>query len=523
MKTWMLASVLLLWGSSTNTSAQNDKEAAEQIRMAALDSSQIMEILFYLTDAVGPRLTNSTGYIRASQWAVQWLKEEGFRANLEPYGEFGRGWNLKAFHATMTNPYVQPLIAFPKAWSPGTSGDIRGQVVHISESNLDDVQKQWEGKLRNKILLLGSPSPVKSSFEPFSTRLSDSALVELAQDPGGDTQTDWRERARRSPWYHARVERMKITTWLDSERPAVILEGGDSRGKGSYGTVFVQQAARPVKAGDDPFSDGDGTVYGKRSPLHAAQIVVATEQFNAMARMAEHGLNVEVECRLDVDFLDNAAAGYNVVAEWSGSDRKDEVVMVGAHLDSWQSSTGATDNAANCATIMEALRILKKLGVTPRRTVRLVLWTGEEQGLFGSKGYVARHFGDRENKKPEYDRLKVYFNLDNGVGQIRGIYAQNDSTVTRAFQSWFQPFYDWGTQTVSLKSVGSTDHDSFQKAGLPGFQFIQDPLDYDTRTHHSNMDNYDRVIPQDVRRNAAIVAYFLWKAANPENDSGNRN
>lgn len=499
-----------------DTTVSTDDQTVNRIRIEAMDSSQVMDYLFYLTDAVGPRLTNSTGYIRASQWAVQKLHEQGFKSYLEPYGEFGRGWDLKAFHATMTRPYVLPLIAFPRAWSPGTRGTVKGRIVYVAETSLDDVKEKWQGKLKDKIVLVGKPSTVASSFEAFATRLSDSVLTSMASDTGGERSTSWREQARRSPWYQSYRERMEIIGWLDSQQPAVIVQGGDPRGKGAHGTVFVQQSTRPLGLNEDPLADSNRPVYGKTSPLHAAQVAVAAEHFNTMARLAERGMDVEMECRVEIQFVDRDLRAYNVVAEWEGTDRKEDIVMVGAHLDSWQSATGTTDNAANCATIMEALRILKKLGVAPRRTIRLVLWTGEEQGLFGSKGYVANHFGTAADKKPAYDNLAVYFNLDNGAGQIRGLYAQSDRRVVTTFEEWLRPFHDWGAGTVTLKSVGSTDHEPFQKAGLPGFQFIQDPLDYQTRTHHSNMDTFERVIPQDVRRNAAIVAYFLWMAANSE-------
>jgi hypothetical protein len=514
MKIWVFG--IFLWLLSAHDPAvQMDDGTIERIRTQSLDSSLVMDYLFYLTEAVGPRLTNSTGYIRASRWAVQALNELGFQSKLEPYGEFGRGWDLKAFHATMTKPYVMPLIAFPRAWSPGTNGTAKGRVVYIAEMGLDEVKQKWQGKLKGKIVLFGKPSAVVSSFEAFASRWTDSALAAMAVD-SGESAVSWREQARRSPWYQAYRERQKIISWLDSQQPAVIIQGGDPRGKGAHGTVFVQQAARPLSENDDPFADSSTPIYGKQSPLHAAQVAVASEHYNTMARLAEHGMTVEMECRVDVQFVDHDLQGYNVIAEWEGSDRKDEVVMVGAHLDSWQSSTGTTDNAANCATIMEALRILKTLGTAPRRTIRLILWTGEEQGLFGSKGYVANHFGNASDKKPGFDKLVAYFNLDNGAGQIRGIYAENDRRVAATFAEWLRPFNDWGAGTVTLKSVGSTDHESFQKAGLPGFQFIQDPLDYHTRAHHSNMDTYDRVIPQDVKRNAAIVAYFIWMAATSE-------
>ncbi len=503
---WLLA---FLTGTGTDSlRIENDHVMVHAIRTEATDSSQVMNLAFWMSEAFGPRLTNSTGYIKTSQWAVDKLRQFGFNSRLEAYGEFGRGWDLKSFRMTMTAPYSMPLIAYPKAWSPGASA--KGAVVYVGRDSLGEVRRKWEGKLKGRIVLVGGPTETVKSFKAFATRYADSVLTEFANDKG-DREAG--PRTRSGDWRKAYTEYLKLLTWLNGQKPAAIVEGRDLQAKGAHGTIFVQGASRPLTVNEDPFSDENPRVWAAKSPLLTPQILVSTEHYNTMARLCDAGIPVEIDFQLSVNFVDKDLQGYNVIADWEGTDKKDEIVMAGAHLDSWQAATGATDNGVNCATVIEAVRILKKLGVQPRRTIRIALWTGEEQGLLGSRGYVKNHFGTRTEPTADHAKLSVYFNLDNGVGQIRGINTQKNADAVPIFQQWFEPFKDWSASTVSLRTVGSTDHQSFDEAGLPGFQFIQDPLDYFARTHHSNMDNLDRVMAEDVQRNAAILAHFLYMAA----------
>lgn len=313
----------------------------------------------------------------------------------------------------------------------------------------------------------------------------------------------------------------------------------DPSGMGDAGTLFVSQALAPSAAplGGPPAADAPPvrrpSVWDKDAPKNVPQVTVSKEHYNRLVRMVQAGEKLTITLDLAVEFQDKDLMGYNTVAEIPGTDLKDEVVMLGGHMDSWHSGTGATDNAAGCAVGMEAVRIIKALGLKPRRTIRIGLWSGEEEGLLGSRGYVKEHFGflgdgtqgamfgggaaggapPKLTTKPEYDKFSSYFNFDNGGGKIRGIYLQGNDGVRPIFREWLQPFRDMGAATITISNTGGTDHQSFDGIGLPGFQFIQDDLDYDTRTHHSNMDVFDRIIAEDMKQASVIMAAFVYNAA----------
>jgi hypothetical protein len=431
----------------------------------------------------------------------------------------------------MIKPHFSPLIAYPKAWSPSTAGAVRGPVVYFEAKTVEEVEK-YRGKLKGAIVLFEKPMEVKAHFEPQGERNSDEELLRLANaEPQGGGPG---RRFEMTPERRAAME-MSAKKWqlAVSEGAAVVLEPG----RGDGGTIFLGSATLPAPA--DASFDRRPRAYAKDA-VTVPQAVVAVEHYNRLIRMVEKGARPEVEINISTRFYDQDTNGYNVIAEIPGTDLKDEVVMLGAHYDSWHSGTGATDNAAGSAVAMEAVRILQTLGLKPRRTIRIALWSGEEQGLLGSRGYVAQHFGKvsggqqggqpaaqpqpaaapQVELKPAHEKFAAYFNLDNGTGKIRGIYLQGNERVRPIFRAWFAPLKDLlGTKkennfaTLSIANTGGTDHLAFDGVGLPGFQFIQDPIEYDTRTHHSNMDVYDRIQADDMKQAAVIMAAFVYHAA----------
>ncbi|HXF05746.1 MAG TPA: M20/M25/M40 family metallo-hydrolase [Blastocatellia bacterium] len=504
-----------------------DLDVIAKIKEEGLQRSRYMEILSYLTDVYGPRLTGSPHFKEAAEWARQKFTEWGLQnAHLEPWGPFGRGWSLEGFTLNIIKPRFAPLIGYPKAWSPSTKGTVRGPVVYLDVKSEGDLEK-YRGKLKGAIVLIAPERQVSAHFQPQGARLSDERLLALANaDPAAGPG----RRFQPSPEQRA-AQQLEMKKWqlCYSEGAAVVLEPG----RGDGGTIFVGAVTYPVSP-DTPF-DRRPRPWAQDAPPAIPQVVVAVEHYNRLVRMINKGVPVELEVGITSQFHDQDLNGYNVIAEIPGTDLKDEIVMLGAHFDSWHSGTGATDNAAGSAVVMEAVRILQALGIRPRRTIRVALWGGEEQGLLGSRAYVAEHFGrridpqgppgsggsDRSDSsasprfelKPEHERFSAYFNLDNGTGKIRGVYMQGNEAVRPIFRAWLAPFRDMGASTLSLANTGGTDHLSFDAIGLPGFQFIQDPIEYDTRTHHSNMDVYDRIQEEDMKQAAVIMASFVYHAA----------
>ncbi|NVO85101.1 M28 family metallopeptidase [Hymenobacter terrestris] len=479
-----------------------DPAMLAKIKDEGLNRSKVMETAFYLTDVSGPRLAGSEGLARANEWSRKQLTDWGLtKANIEPWGTFGRGWNIDKSYLAMTAPYYHALIGAPKAWTPGTDGALKKRVMVVKAASEADLDK-YKGQLRDKIVLLDVANPPKPSFEPDARRHTDEALQKMAdfklEAPAAtpkpaDPKAEEQLKNRRAQF----ALRTKMLDMVQAEGAAAILS---SRG-GSDGTFFTS----------------NGAPYAADAKSVLPEIEMAPEDLLRLIRLADAGLPVEVEMETRTRFQDKDLQGYNVVAEIAGTDRKlkSEVVMLGAHLDSWHAATGATDNAAGVAVMMEAMRLLKAAGVQPRRTIRIALWGEEEQGLFGSRGYVKNHFADPATMKllPDHEKLAAYFNLDNGAGKIRGIYAQGNEAAAPIFADWLKPFADMGATTVTLRNTGGTDHLAFDAVGLPGFQFIQDPLDYGTRTHHTNMDTYERLPADDLKQAAVVVASFVYQAA----------
>ena len=487
--------LLVLFAVQIGAQEKLDLQMVQRIRNEGLENSKITDLLIYLCDVYGPRLPASPQYLKAGEWVVGKAKELGLEnAQMETYGTFGRSWELQKFYAAMAAPQYLPLIAFPKAWTPGTNGVLKGNAVLINVTKVADLDK-YKGKLKDAIVLTQAAQEFPVSFDPAASRYSEDDLKKLVLAP---------EPGTRSP-YAARMEGMMarqqlqqaVNKFLLAEGVGVVLE--PSRGKD--GTVFV----------------GGGGSRTKGAPMPPPTLVVAAEHYNRITRILQKDIPVAIEVEVQARFTDDDQPGYNVVAEIPGVDKKlkTEVVMLGGHFDTWHAGTGATDDGAGCAVAFEAVRILKALGVQPRRTIRLAMWDAEEQGFLGSRGYVTNHFFDRgkKEKKPDYDKLAAYFNFDNGSGKIRGIYAQGNSAAAPIFEEWLKPVHDLGATTVTLRNTGGTDHLSFDAVGLPGFQFIQDDLEYDTLTHHSNMDVYDHLSREDLMQAATVMAWFVYIAA----------
>jgi hypothetical protein len=494
-RTVAVAVLALLIAVQVAAQEKIDLQVVQRIRREGLENSRIVDLLVFLCDVYGPRLSESPQYRKAGEWAAGKLTEMGLvNAKMEPYGTFGRGWELQKFYGAMTSPQYMPLIAFPKAWTPGTSGAVKGSPVLLDVKAAADLEK-YKGKLKGAIVLMQGEQPLDISFDPAASRLSDDDLKKLAMAPEPGARPPF---AARMQEFMARQQlQAAVTKFLKEEGAAVLLE--PSRGKD--GTVFVS---------------GGGS-QAKDAQPSLPSVVVSVEQYNRIVRILQKQVPVTMEVEVQARFTEDDLQGYNVVAEILGTDKKlkDEIVMLGGHFDTWHSGTGASDNGAGCAVAMEAVRILKAIGVQPRRTIRVALWGAEEQGLIGSRGYVTNHFFDRakKEKKPEYDRLSAYFNFDNGSGKIRGVYLQGNDMMRPIFEAWLAPFNDLGATTISIRNTGGTDHQSFDGVGLPGFQFIQDPLDYGSRTHHTNMDTYDRLQKGDLMQASAIVASFVYNAA----------
>ncbi len=488
-----------------------DTLMANRIKSEAIDNSRAIETLNYLTNVLGARLTNSKNQLSASHWTKDQFIKMGLKAEVEPWGEFGKGWDVKSFRANMTAPYALNMIAYPKAWSPSTNGVVKGKIIYVNEKSIDSAKAKFEGKLKNAIVFLGDKIKIEESFDAVAKRWSDSELLEMANSPAADgAMMNFREQFRKSPAYKAYFEKLKIFTWINSQKPALLVDAGAFSIRGgakSYGIVNVQGANMPLADEKDVFGPLNPKAYAMNAPAIVPQVVMSTEQFNQIVELTKNGKEVSVECDLQVEWQTKDSKAYNTIAEWEGTDLKEEIVMIGGHLDSWHSSTGATDNAAGATAMIEAIRILKAMGVQPRRTIRVGLWSGEEQGLLGSKGYVKTHDLGKN------DKFSVYYNLDNGGGQIRGIYMQGNEKVQPLFRKWFEPFRSWNASTLTMQNTGSTDHISFDEVGLPGFEFIQDPIAYSGKTWHTNMDMSDHVIPQDLMRSSAIVAYFVYMSA----------
>jgi len=496
-----------------------DPAMLNRIWLEGTNNSRVMEHLSWITDVFGPRIPGSPAYNKAADWAVKRFTELGLaNAAIEPSGELGLGWSYEYVSAHMTAPSYMPILAYPRPWTGSTKGTITASPVFAPISSKADMDK-YRGKLKGAIVLISDPRPVHPNFKAPARRLDDKDLREIEDmpipvkpakpgEPGAEGGLKWEE----------------MEEFFKAEGVGVLVESSSGT-RSDYGTVKV-----------DAYG-GNGKDFLTRG--QSPRIIVAAEAYNRICRILDLKVPVTLEIEVRTTIYDKDTQGYDVTAEIPGTDKKDELVMLGGHLDSWTGGTGAVDDAAGCAVAMEAVRILKALGVKPRRTIRAAFWTGEEEGFFGSRGYVARHFGDTDTQslakmdfetldkswrnplgdskkllaKPEYAKISGYYNFDNGSGRIRGIYLQENFAVRPIFEEWMRPLKDLGVTAVALQNTEGTDHLPFDYIGIPGFQFIQDPLDYFPWLHHTNQDVYDHAVPEDLIQSAVVMAYFVYQTA----------
>lgn len=492
----LLFSFLLISSMCLTVHGQEKIDAAmmEKIRNEGLHNSKVMEIAFYLTDVNGPRLQGSPGYNKAANWSKTKLAEWGLSSKLEAWGQWGQGWELQKSYVAMTSPYYRPLIGFPKAWCAGTDGLKKAELVLIEAKDSIALQ-QYAGKLKGKFIVVPRTDTLVPSFTADARRFDEEALSRMANfTPAAPGTTG----GRRTMPVSSQVNVNTLKRFLEKEGAAAVFTASP---RGKDGTLFVS---------------GGGS-YAPGAPANFLDIMLALEDYMSLYRLAKNNIPVTLEADVAVKFFADDTKGYNVIGEITGSDKKlkEEIVMIGAHLDSWHGSTGATDNAAGSAVMMEAVRILKALKVSPKRTIRIALWGGEEQGLHGSRNYVRNHFTDTVTRKSNAagEKISAYFNLDNGTGKIRGVYLQGNAGVQNIFTSWLAPFADLDAKTLTLQNTGGTDHLAFDAVGIPGFQFIQDPIEYNSRTHHTNMDSFDHLLADDLKQAATVVAAFIYNAA----------
>ena len=497
-----------------------DTAIISKIKSEGLNHSKVMDVLSMLTDVHGPRLTNSPQHKKAAEYAKSTLDSWGLQnVVIDQWDEeFGRGWQLKKFNLQTVEPSAFQVISHPKAWSPGVKGTVTTEAVYLEVKDEADLEK-YKGKLKGKIVLFSAPVAVKPGFKSDASRFNDSTLLTMANATIAPEGGGGGGRGPNATMQQQQKLNYAKRDLCDKEGAVAVLEASPSS-RLEDGTILVSAATVPYPPAV-PFNKRISS-RAANAPKILPQIIVADEQYNRLVRLLQKGVPVKMELSLETEFTP-AANGFNVIGEIPGTDLKDEVVMIGAHLDSWHSGTGATDNGAGSAVMMETMRIIKSLGVNPRRTIRIGLWGGEEQGLIGSRNYVKRTFGERLNKTRPYDSIKlkpaaekfsVYFNMDNGTGKYRGIYLQGNESAGPIFRAWFKPFEKMGASTITIQDTGGTDHLSFDAIGLPGFQFIQDPIEYSSRTHHTSMDVYDKAIEADLKQNSVITAAFVWLAAN---------
>ncbi|MBT4959938.1 MAG: M20/M25/M40 family metallo-hydrolase [Flavobacteriaceae bacterium] len=494
--------LLLTFSLSIQSQESKTTDVIDIIKKHGMEKSNVMEIAHWITDYNGPRLTGSPGLDNATKWVVDELNNWGMNnVHLQEWGPFGRGWEMTHFEMHANSPDYWPIIAYPKAWSSSASGE--GEAVFLDIKDKNDIEK-YRGKLSNKFILIDSILEINEAFKASAKRHDDKSLLELANANAPSPNS------RRYRNFSGNSIINDIWNMLDDERPIAVLNRSY---KGELGTVFVSGARS---------ANGNRRDIYKNDKYIIPQVTLAMEHYNRIFRITQQGTPVNLSIDFKSNYTNPDGMEHNIIAEITGTDLKDEVVMFGAHFDSWHTGTGATDNASGSAVMMEAARILletiKESGIKPRRTLRMALWTGEEQGLLGSRAYVAENFADfngfRVNSlKPEQKKVSAYYNLDNGTGKIRGVYLQGNDKVSPIFREWLSGFKDMDASTLSISNTGGTDHLAFDMIGIPGFQFIQEPIAYSSKTHHSNMDNYDHLVEDDLKQAATIIAYFIWQTS----------
>jgi len=489
MRTTPLIAALLL-GTATSVPAQVAQErvdlsVVERIREEGTARSQVEQLARHMNDVIGPRLTGSTGMKNANEWTAQKFREWGLQnVVIEPWGEFGRGWERVSYTGRVTQPFVQPLVAQPLAWSGSTRGAQEGPVVAIQAVTPEELVRDYRGKLRGAWIMATEHVPHQPEFNEVTRRMTADQVL----PPPAPPRTMQNAPPARAGGPRQMNAGPTMTQVLDSM----------ARAEGALGFLRPSQWAYGIlRVG--------GVNRNDANPLPA--LVISHDHYGQLWRNAVNGVPARVEINVQNRFLDADRQAYNTLAEIPGTEKRDEYVMIGAHLDSWHTGTGATDNSAGSVIMMEAMRILKALDLPMKRTVRIGLWSGEEQGLLGSRNWVQNH--------PElHAKISAYLNIDNGAGRLRGIWNQSNPQATPVFEQLLWPFRGDGVVGVRSGNTGSTDHVAFDAAGIPGFNFIQDPLEYSLRTHHSSADTFDRLIAEDLRQAAIIVAATAYHLAN---------
>jgi hypothetical protein len=474
-----------------------DLDAIYKIKQEAFQNSKVMDDLFWLTDVYGPKISGSPVYKQAADWCVKTLKENGIDAKLEKWGPFGKGWQNERLSVHMLEPTYQPLIAAVSAWTESTPGPVTGQPI-LAVINTEEDLAKWKGKLKGKIVFTSGPVEVPLHTTPGSTRYSDQELANIFMAPSpGDSPFRRMQSPGQPNYMQIYALRKKLAAFLREEGPAAVVNGS---ARGNLGTVFAS---------------GGGSRDAKEA-LAPPTITLTAEHYNRIARLLQKEVPVKLEIEIKNSQFPENADTWNVVGEIPGGRKKDEVVLIGGHLDSWHYGTGAADNAIGVSIMMEVMRVLKKLDFKMDRTVRVGLWAAEEQGLLGSRAYVSEHLGDRDTMKTTkaWEKFSAYYNIDNGGGKIRGIYLQGNEAARPVMEALLAPFKDLGVTTVTSRNTSGTDHQSFDAVGLPAFQFIQDTLEYDTLTHHSNMDVFERLQRGDTMQMVAVVASMVYHTAN---------
>ncbi len=508
MRSFRLLAAASLSAIALPAAAQVDRTVVNRIIDEGTNQSEVMVNAQYLTDMIGSRLTNSPGMRKAEDWTQSKFRDWGLKNVRKEGFDFGRGWSIERSSVRMITPRPLQLTAIPIAWTPGTNGTITAPVI-VAPITAERHFDKWRGQLKGKIVMISRPTNGSEKTDPPFERLSgdDIAKLDTFRQPRYDPEAADR-----------RVKRLDFAKKLDAFLKA--------EGAVAYATESYR---------DGMLLHGEGYLFGVGDTPALPGIQIAAEDYRRLARIAKVGPAPTLEVTSDVRFDDSDAQAYNIIAEIPGTDPKAGYVMAGGHLDSWVAGDGATDDAAGVMMVMEAARILSKMGVRPRRTIRFALWSGEEQGILGSLAYVEKHLATRgtgQNTQtglarymgwssrwpitplPGYNDLAAYFNIDNGGGKLRGLYAENNPAVVPIFRDWLSPLASLGAKDVVISKTGGTDHVFMQQVGIPGYQFIQDPLDYDSRTHHTNADTFDKLKGDDMRQGAIVLATVLLNAAN---------
>ena len=501
-----LAAATLAVALAEAQSEKIDYATLGRIRDEGLRHSQVMDHISWLSDVYGPRLTGSPGIQQASEWAMKRMREWGLVNVHQERWSFGKGWSLVRFTAHLVEPQIQPLIGFPQEWSSGTKGPITADVVRVQIGNEGDFAK-YRGTLAGKIVLAQPARKVRMLEGPIILRMTDHDIAEAGTTPIPAAG------AGSGRGGAAAAFRQKVADFYAQEGVVAVFDRGSDSDMAAGGSDLSWQQQH---------TDG-GTIFpGGSSPRDEKAgtgvpvITLAVEHYNRMIRVLDKNVPVKVELNVETKFYDETTPnGFNTIGEIPGTDLASEIVLLGAHFDSHPYATGATDNATGSGAMMEAVRILQAVGAKPRRTIRIGLWGGEEQGLLGSRAYVRDHLADVETMalKPEQAKLAAYFNSDNGSGKVRGIWLQSNMAARPIFEAWMAPLRDLGVTTIGPRSVSQTDHVSFDNAGVPAFQFMVDRLEYNSRTHHSTMDTFDRVQRDDMIQQATVIAVFAYNAA----------